>query len=546
MVRGFIGASLVVILSVTAFGQSEPPGTFEFADVHVSPRSTSTFMRSVVHAGRYEIRNASILDLIRTAYNLNADKVFGGPAWLDYDRFDVIGKIPSNPPSQDTLKLMLQALLAERFKLAVHKDTKPVAGLVLSMGKAKPKMKEAEGSGDTGCKPQPQPPRPPTPGVPNIPMTLFACRNITMEAFAAALRGISTGYVSNTVLDLTGLKGAWDFDIKFTQRPLLPLAGSDGITLSDAIDKQLGLKLEEQKIPTPVIVVDQVNEQPTMNPADLDTKFPPAPPAEFEVADIKPSAPLSAVNIGAVGQTGFFPGGRVNLPRFPLSIAMMWGWNLVSNDDIVNPPKWLSSTSFDIIAKAPPEAAPVSGNAPLQDLGPMLKALLIDRFKLKAHFEERPVNAYTLVAAKPKLKKADPSGRTGCRTDNTGIVIFNGPNGIPTREFTCQNVTMAQFADQLQIIGGNYVHYPVLDGTGIEGAWDFTLSFSPISEAQLNGLRGATPFGPAPNGNAASDPVGGTSLFEAVEKQLGLKLEVQKRSYPGLVIDHIEEKPTDN
>jgi uncharacterized protein (TIGR03435 family) len=58
----------------------------------------------------------------------------------------------------------------------------------------------------------------------------------------------------------------------------------------------------------------------------------------------------------------------------------------------------------------------------------MLKTLLIDRFKLKAHFEERPVNAYTLVAAKPKLKKADPSGRTGCRTDNTGFVIFNGPN----------------------------------------------------------------------------------------------------------------------
>ena len=85
----------------------------------------------------------------------------------------------------------------------------------------------------------------------------------------------------------------------------------------------------------------------------------------------------------------------------------------------------------------------------------------------------------------------------------------------------------------------------VLDGTGIEGAWDFTLSFSPISAAQLNGL-GGTPLGPAPNEPAASAPVGGTSLFDAVEKQLGLKLEMQKRSYPGLVIDHIEEKPTDN
>jgi uncharacterized protein (TIGR03435 family) len=362
MVRAITGAGLVVLLAATAFGQSaESAATFELADVHVSPRSTSTFMRSVVYAGRYEVRNATLLDLVRTAYNLDADKVLGGPAWLDYDRFDVIGKIPLNPPSPETLKLMLQALLADRFKLVVHKDTKPVAGSVLSMGKAKPKMKEAEGSGDTGCKPQPLPPRSPTPGVPNIPMTLFACRNISMEAFAAALRGISTGYVSNAVLDSTGLKGSWDFDIKFTSRPLLPLAGSDGVTLSAAIDKQLGLKLEEQKIPTPVIVVDQVNEQPTMNPADLDTRFPPAPPAEFDVADIKPSAPITPATIAAMGQAGFFPGGRVNLPRFPLSLAIVWGWTLVSADDIVNPPKWLSSTNFDIIAKAPPEAAPVSG-----------------------------------------------------------------------------------------------------------------------------------------------------------------------------------------
>ena len=62
--------------------------------------------------------------------------------------------------------------------------------------------------------------------------------------------------------------------------------GADAITLPDAVDKQLGLKLEEQKIPTPVIVVDQVNKKPTDNPPDLATKFPPPPPAEFEVADM--------------------------------------------------------------------------------------------------------------------------------------------------------------------------------------------------------------------------------------------------------------------
>jgi uncharacterized protein (TIGR03435 family) len=120
--------------------------------------------------------------------------------------------------------------------------------------------------------------------------------------------------------------------------------------------------------------------------------------------------------------------------------------------------------------------------------------------------------------------------------------------GLSSRLVTCQNITMAQFADQLQIIAGPYVHYPVSDATGLEGAWDFSFTYSPIPPTQLAGLRGAPPAGGAGGAAepAASDPVGGTSLFDAVEKQLGVKLEMQKRLYPVLVIDHIEEKPTDN
>jgi uncharacterized protein (TIGR03435 family) len=112
---------------------------------------------------------------------------------------------------------------------------------------------------------------------------------------------------------------------------------------------------------------------------------------------------------------------------------------------------------------------------------------------------------------------------------------------------------MAQFADQLQSIAGSYTSYPVVDATGLDGPWDFTLSFSPINPQQLAtlmaGARAAAPLGAAgPAGAAtASDPIGGgVSLFDAVEKQLGLKLEMRKRTLPVFVIDHIEEKPTDN
>jgi uncharacterized protein (TIGR03435 family) len=92
------------------------------------------------------------------------------------------------------------------------------------------------------------------------------------------------------------------------------------------------------------------------------------------------------------------------------------------------------------------------------------------------------------------------------------------------------------------------VHYPVLDGTGLDGAWDFTFTYSPIPPTQLAGLRGAPPPGATAGGaaDAAADPVGGTTLFDAVEKELGLKLQVQKRSYPQFIIDQMEDKPTEN
>jgi uncharacterized protein (TIGR03435 family) len=548
MTRVFAALGLAALLFVPAFAQSTAPQPkFEFADVHTSPRTTNPNMRSVFRGGRYELHNANMVDLIRTAYGVDPEKVVGGPNWVEFDRFDVIAKVPSNTPPE-TLKLMLQSLLTERFKLVVHNDTQPIAGVALTIGKGKSKLKEAEPSGRMGCQIEPPTPIARAAGQVKIPLTSVSCRNVTMEAFASELRRFANGYVTNSVVDSTGLKGSWDFDLKWTPKALLPLAGSDGVTLFDAVDKQLGLKLEEQKLPLPVIVVDQVNRTPTGNPPDVEATLPALPPAEFEVADIKPAMPDERPRAG--GAIGFLPGGRVNLPGFPLRAAIVFAWNLNFNDEIVGAPKWLDSARFDIVAKAPVALAPTNGPAPFQDLGPMLQALLKDRFKMQAHFEDRPVTAYTLVAAKPKLKKADPSGRTGCKLGNApGGVVTSGPFGpfpLPVRLVTCQNITMAQFADQLQMIAGPYVNYPVLDGTGIDGAWDFTFSFNLMPPNRLEGLRGTPPGGLPADAGVASDPVGGTSFFDAVQKQLGLKLEAQKRPYPVLVIDHIEEKPTDN
>jgi uncharacterized protein (TIGR03435 family) len=97
-----------------------------------------------------------MVDLIATAYGVGQSYVQGGPNWLERDRFDVIAKAPAGTPPA-TLKLMLKSLLADRFKLVIHPGDKPLPAYVLSAGKGKPKLKEAEGSGEVECKDQEPP-----------------------------------------------------------------------------------------------------------------------------------------------------------------------------------------------------------------------------------------------------------------------------------------------------------------------------------------------------------------------------------------------------
>src|SRR5581483_1330777 len=428
------------------------------------------------------------------------------------DRFDVIAKAAPATP-RETANLMLQSLLKDRFKLVVHPDMRPLPGFVLSMGKGKPKLKESDGTGQSGCQSQPH------------DADLFgaySCRNMTMEAFAQGLRGMSFS-LNRAVVDSTGLKGAWNFDLKW-----------GGVqTIFDAIDKQLGLKLEPQKIPMPVIVVDSVNRKPTDNPPGVSTALPPPPPAEFEVADIKLSAP------DANSRSRLQPGGRLDIQGFTLRMLINLAWNINNQEMVAGGPRYLDSTRFDVMAKASSGA----GVPPIdfEDARLMLRSLLAQRFKLVTHLEQRPVTVYKLVAAKPKLQKADPANRAGCKEGP-------GPDGKDpriaapwlARLFSCQNVTLAYFAEQLPSWAGGYINTAVFDATGIDGEFDVTLNFSPA------GLIPAATQSAQAAGGAASDPTNALSLFDALDRQLGLKLETEKRPLPVLVIDRVEEKPTEN
>jgi uncharacterized protein (TIGR03435 family) len=119
-------------------------------------------MTSFFRGGRYEVRKGTMLDLIRVAYGVDSYKVLGGPGWLETDRFDVIARTPVDT-TPEALKEMLKALLVDRFKLVVRNDNMPIPTFVLTAGKGKRNMNEADkSSGPGGC--QPMPASPPKPG----------------------------------------------------------------------------------------------------------------------------------------------------------------------------------------------------------------------------------------------------------------------------------------------------------------------------------------------------------------------------------------------
>jgi uncharacterized protein (TIGR03435 family) len=537
MMRMFAGVVLLACLSSAGFTQTAAdPVAFEIADVRVSPHRAFPFLEpGSLRGDRYFIRQATVVDLIATAYGVDAANVQGGPSWLEMDRFDIVAKAPLQTPSA-TLKLMLQALLAERFGVVMHKGSVPMPAYVLSGPKGKPKMKQSEGSGESHCDFVPPPSNLPADAIfPNE----FTCRSMTMDEFADSVHQWAGGYLTEPVVNSTELEGSWDFDIKWTSRGQLARAGADGISIFDAVEKQLGLKLELLTAPRPVWIIDSVNEKPTPNVPDIEKRLPPPPAPQFDVAVIKPSNP------DTTGINGNVNGGIVDLKGATLKFMIAFAWGLNPNDSevIVGGPKWLDVDRFDIMAKVTSDA--LGGAKPRifqEELQLMLQALLIERFKIQSHTEDRPITAYTLLAGTPKMKAADPASRTRCK-EGPGLDGKDPRIASPVlnRLLTCQNMTTAQISEELQHVAGGYIYGPVLDSTGIKGSFDFTLSFSSVD------LTRASAAGSGASGaNGSSDPNGALSLFDAVNKQLGLKLEKQRRPVPVLVIDHVDEKPTEN
>lgn len=494
-----LGGLLAAALAAVA--QPVKPA-FEAADVHVS-LSASNDLAFLPNA-RLEVRGVTLLRLISAAYSMPADRISGGPNWIDTDRFEITAKARSGA-TPIAMRTMLQNLLAERFHLVMKSEEKPMPAYVLTLAKKGVARQSAAGE-EPGCK------RNVEEGVISL-----SCRGVTLTDLAERLPAVAAGYFNMTTVDRTGLTGAFDFQLQWKGRQQISSI-ADSMSLFVSLEKQLGVKVEQQTVPTPVLTIVSVDRTPTPNAPGV-TETLGGTPTEFDVVNIHPSRPDEKEDFRLTN-------GRIDAKAVALKDMITFAYD-VEDDWVRGGEKWLETDKYDIVAKTQPTE---SSDA----LRVMVQTMLAERFKLKAHKELQPETVYGLTAIKSKLREADPNSRSTCvrRAADGGITL------------TCTNTTMSQFAIRIREVAAGYLDHPVVDLTGLKGGYDFAVSWAP---------RNRIP-GPRPQEAAASDsplppavegPVPLT-LYEAVSRQLGLKLATQKHPVQVVVIDHMQRTPTEN
>jgi uncharacterized protein (TIGR03435 family) len=235
-----------------------PAPAFEVATVKVTPASPPNggLIAMDRDPAMLHYSNITLKTLIAIAYRFDDRLILGGPGWLDSEHYELSAKIPPGT-EKDRVPLMLQTLLAERFKLAVHRETKDQRVYFLLGGKKGPKLKDARQSELR------EPGAPDTEQVrgDRVPMQILPGRitghGVPIASLAAALARVA-GY---SVLDRTQLGGMFDLDLKWTPEN----SKGTGPDLFTAIQEQLGLKLEAGRAPIESLLVDHVKRVPAEN-----------------------------------------------------------------------------------------------------------------------------------------------------------------------------------------------------------------------------------------------------------------------------------------
>ena len=341
------------------------------------------------------------------------------------------------------------------------------------------------------------------------------------------------GIYPHPVIDRTGLTKSYDFTLKFVYTDLR--TRDDYIHLyTEAFNKQLGLAVAPGDVPQPAIVVDSV-DRPTPNPPDIAKLIPALPDLEFEVATIKPAADNEPR--GQIRPAG----SQITFSGFSMQDLLVRAWPMLGNV-----PAWAGPTRYTILVKLPPDIDARAVIADEDQLDNMLQKLLIDRFQIKYHWGQQTQDGYVLLAGTPKMKKADPNSRSFCKYGPPPGEkdVRSGPDSPFDHESHCQNVTMDQFADLAQPLAESEIKNRVVNKTGLAGSYDFTLYYT--SGRKLRTDAAAAEAAAKQAGDATAAPAGGLSVVDAFRKELGLRLEKQPGTYRALILDHIEQTPTEN
>ena len=283
-----------------------------------------------------------------------------------------------------------------------------------------------------------------------------------------------------------------------------------------------------------LLVVAQSGAAQSTAPKPLDA----APSTVFEAASIKPQAPSSDGSIRTMVQ--FPPNGRLTAAGATVKTLICVAYGL-SDFQVLGGPNWIEEDRYDVLATPgsalEEQLQKMKSDDNTQAKRQMLQALLADRFKLILHHDTKELPIYGLVVAKSgsKLQETKPddanpdAANAPAHPTNKGRMRMSIDSG--SIEITATGMAMDGLARQL----ASQLHSTVQNNTGLKGIYDFTLRFTP-DDAPMDASGGA---------NASLADNGGTSIFAAVQDQLGLKLESKKGPVEIVVVDHVD-KPSDN
>jgi uncharacterized protein (TIGR03435 family) len=232
-------AGLAVAAQISSF--SAQVSSFEVASVKpVDPPAGPHVVSLIVNHGKLTIEAAELRQIVGLAYAIQRVRVQGGPGWADSDQFDIVAKAENPDATRDEIRSMLQTLLADRFKLMVHRETKQVPAYSLVLGRSGSKLKEAAPDKKSGLA------------------NTVSPTGEQLTVFEASPLRILVNMLANTlggpVVDKTGLDKLYDYTFQW------PNADS---SLFASVD-QLGLKLEAKKEPVEILVMDRA-EHPSAN-----------------------------------------------------------------------------------------------------------------------------------------------------------------------------------------------------------------------------------------------------------------------------------------